>query len=108
MDFDPVLHHPARLKLAMLLAASTSASFNELQREAQLTAGNLQSHLKSLEAAGYVEAWRSIIDLKPRMRYRLSAGGAEALRAYCLQLEETVRAIEALPAELRRTARTDR
>ena len=96
MEFDPVLHHPARLKLSMLLAASTSASFNELQREAQLTAGNLQSHLKALEAAGYVEAWRSIIELKPRMRYKLSDAGVAALRTYCRQLEETVRAIGAL------------
>jgi len=82
----------------MLMAATTSASFNELAREAQLTAGNLQSHLKSLEAAGYVEAWRSLVELKPRMRYRLTRAGREALRAYCAQLTEAVRGIESLTA----------
>lgn len=96
LDLDPVLHHPARLKLAMLLAATTSASFNELAREAQLTAGNLQSHLKALEAAGYVEAWKSLIELKPRMRYRLSDPGATALRAYCAQLAALVQDIETI------------
>jgi DNA-binding MarR family transcriptional regulator len=82
----------------MLLAAATSMSFHEMQKEAKLTAGNLQSHLKSLEAAGYVEAWRSLIDLKPRMRYRLTPEGAAALKRYCAQLAEVVRGIESLRA----------
>lgn len=89
-DFDPVLHHPARLKLAMLIAATTSASFNELAREAKLTPGNLQSHLKALEAAGYVEAWRGIIELKPRMRYRLTDVGRAAMKTYCAALVAAV------------------
>lgn len=96
VDFDPVLHHPARLKLAMLLAATTSASFNELARDARLTAGNLQSHLKALEAAGYLEAWRSLIELKPRMRYQLTAAGRDALKTYCAQLSAAVRSLEGL------------
>lgn len=98
MEFDPVLHHPTRLKLVMLMAASTSASFNELAKEAKLTPGNLQSHIKALETAGYVEAWRSLVDLKPRMRYRLTEDGRAALRVYCAQLTETVRSIESLGA----------
>lgn len=93
-DFDPVLHHPARLKLAMLLAATTSASFNELAREAKLTPGNLQGHLKALEAAHYIEAWRGLIELKPRMRYRLAERGRAALREYCAQLAALVRDID--------------
>ena len=91
-----MLHHPARLKIVMLMAATTSSSFNELQREAALTAGNLQSHLKALETAGYVEAWRGLIGLKPRMRYRLTTTGQAALRDYCAQLTETVRSIQTL------------
>lgn len=78
----------------MLMAASQSVTFNELAREAALTPGNLQSHLKSLEAAGYVEAWRSIVELKPRMRYRLTVAGAGALKRYCDQLRETVSSIQ--------------
>lgn len=90
-EFDPLLHAPARLKLVMLLAAVPNASFHELQKESGLTPGNLQAHLKTLEAAGYVEATRSFIDLKPRMRYRLSPRGREALRAYCETLAATLR-----------------
>lgn len=94
-DLDPLLHAPARLKLAMLLAAGTTWSFNALAKEAGLTAGNLQSHLKALEAAGYVEARRGLVDLKPRMRYALTPKGRDALRAYCRALEETLRRLQA-------------
>lgn len=80
----------------MLMAATTSVSFNELAREAQLTPGNLQSHLKSLEAGGYVEAWKSLVELKPRMRYRLTGAGRAALRTYCDQLTLAVQNIQAL------------
>lgn len=96
LDFDPVLHHPTRLKLAMLMAATTNATFNELAREAALTPGNLQSHLKTLETAGYVEAWRGLVDLKPRMRYHLTPHGQTALRAYCDQLTAAVKSIQTL------------
>lgn len=82
----------------MLLAATTSASFNALAAEARLTPGNLQSHLKQLEGAGYVEAWRGLIDLKPRMRYRLTPAGVAALREYCAKLTATVHEIQALGA----------
>ena len=94
-DLDPLIHAPARLKLMMLLAASPSWSFNALAKETGLTAGNLQSHLKALEAAGYVDARRAIVDLKPRMRYALTETGREALRAYCRALEETLRRLQA-------------
>ena len=99
-DPDPLLHAPARLKLAMLLAAGTTWSFNALAKETGLTPGNLQSHLKALEAAGYVEARRALIDLKPRMRYALTPAGRDALRAYCRALEEMVRRLRTtMPAE---------
>lgn len=99
-DLDPLIHAPARLKLMMLLAAGTTWSFNALAKETGLTAGNLQSHLKALEAAGYVEARRALIDLKPRMRYALTDKGRDALRAYCRALEDMLRRLRAtMPAD---------
>ena len=77
----------------MLLASTTEGSFNALAKEAGLTAGNLQSHLKALEAAGYVEARRALIELKPRMRYSVTQHGRAALLSYCKALEETIRAV---------------
>lgn len=94
--FDPVIHVPARLKVMMLLAATTESSFNALAEEARLTAGNLASHLRTLEEAGYVRSRRGLVDLKPRVRYALTDPGRAALKAYCATLELALRRLQGL------------
>jgi DNA-binding MarR family transcriptional regulator len=93
-EFDPVIHAPARLKLLMILARLPVASFNDLAHDAGLTAGNLAAHLKALEAAGYVQSARGLIDLKPRVRYAMTPAGRDALKRYCAALREAVLRIE--------------
>lgn len=95
-DLDPVVHQPARLKVLMVLAATELAEFNQMAKLAGLTAGNLANHLKVLEEAGYVESMRRLVDLKPRMRYRLTGEGRTALKAYCAVIAEATRRIESL------------
>lgn len=96
VGLDPVLHAPARLKIMMVLAATPLASFATLERDAGLTAGNLAAHLRALEGAGYAESIRGLVDLRPRMRYRMTDAGREALRAYCGALAAAVRDLERL------------
>ncbi|WP_232549507.1 transcriptional regulator [Propioniciclava soli] len=54
---DPVIHAPVRLRIMVTLAAlgpGDDLSFSRLQSLHQLTAGNLITHLRKLEDAGYV------------------------------------------------------
>ena len=54
---DPVIHAPARLRIAVTLAAlgdGDDLSFTKLQDLIGLTPGNLITHLRKLEDAGYV------------------------------------------------------
>jgi DNA-binding MarR family transcriptional regulator len=54
---DPVIHAPVRLRTMVTLAAlrdGDSLSFPRLQQILGLTPGNLITHLRKLEAAGYV------------------------------------------------------
>ena len=54
---DPVIHAPARLRIAVTLAAlhdGDNLSFTTLQDLIGLTPGNLITHLRKLEDAGYV------------------------------------------------------
>lgn len=92
--FDPIIHVPARLKVMMLLASTTEASFQGLASEASLTDGNLASHLRTLEGAGYVRSRRGLVDLKPRVRYALTDAGRAALKAYCASLEAALRRLQ--------------
>jgi len=49
-----VLHEPVRLLLVNLLLAVDEAEFLYLLQETGLTKGNLSTHLRKLEEAGYV------------------------------------------------------
>ena len=54
---DPVIHAPARLRIVATLAAlrdGDSLSFTRLQDILDLTPGNLITHLRKLEDAGYL------------------------------------------------------
>jgi DNA-binding MarR family transcriptional regulator len=56
---DSVIHAPARLRIVVTLAAlpdGDSLSFTRLQDMLELTPGNLITHLRKLEDAGYLVA----------------------------------------------------
>jgi len=54
---DPLIHVPARLRILVTLAAlneGDTLSFTRLQDMLDLTPGNLITHLRKLEDAGYL------------------------------------------------------
>ena len=56
-DLDPVIHVPVRLRIMASLEhlpRDDDLSFSRLQSLLDLTAGNLITHLRKLEEAGYV------------------------------------------------------
>lgn len=82
---DPVLHAPARLQLVVLLEAvrgERDLTFSELQQLTRTTAGNLSTHLRRLEEAGYVAVTKDFVDRTPVTRVRLTAQGRDRLAVY--------------------------
>ena len=58
-SLDPLIHAPARLRIVATLAAlpdGASLSFTRLQDMLELTPGNLITHLRKLEDAGYLNS----------------------------------------------------
>jgi DNA-binding transcriptional ArsR family regulator len=56
-ELDPVIHAPSRLRIIAALATladGDSLSFSRLQHLLDLTPGNLITHLRRLDDAGYV------------------------------------------------------
>ena len=61
-ELDPLIHAPARLRIMVALAelpAGDTLSFPRLQQLLGLTAGNLITHLRRLDEAGYVTMSKS-------------------------------------------------
>lgn len=79
---DKVIHEPARLTIMAHLFVIESADFLFLMRQTNMTFGNLSSHLKKLEEAGYVEIIKDFIGKKPHTMIRLTKTGRSAFDAY--------------------------
>ncbi len=79
---DPVVHQPVRLAVLSLLATGYEADFNFLRHALAVTDGNLASHLRVLEDAGYVEVDKRFVGRRPNTLYRLTPAGRTAFAGY--------------------------
>ena len=89
-EVDRLIHEPARLMIVTILFAVNSADFLYLQRETELTKGNLSSHLSKLEAAGYIDIQETYRGKIPLTVCKLSTTGREAFAKYRSQLKYIV------------------
>jgi DNA-binding MarR family transcriptional regulator len=88
---DPVIHAPARLRIVATLAAlpnRDSLSFTRLQDMLELTPGNLITHLRKLEEAGYVATQKNGGGVTARTSVALTDGGRKALENYTTVLRQ--------------------
>ena len=87
---DPLIHEPARLRILATLAAlpvvGDSLSFTRLQQMLDLTPGNLITHLRKLEDAGYVTSEKTGGGASSRTSVGLTRQGRAALEAYTAAL----------------------
>jgi DNA-binding MarR family transcriptional regulator len=81
-NIDKIIHEPARLLLMAHLFVVESADFLFLQRQTGLTWGNMSSHLRKLENAGYVAVEKEFIDKKPHTTLKLTDKGRRAFKEY--------------------------
>jgi DNA-binding MarR family transcriptional regulator len=81
-NINKIIHEPARLLLMAHLFVVESADFLFLQRQTGLTWGNISSHLRKLENAGYVSVEKEFIDKKPHTTLKLTEEGRAAFKDY--------------------------
>ncbi len=86
---DPLIHTPARLRIVVTLASlpdGDELSFPRLQDILGLTPGNLITHLRKLEEAGYVTTVKTGHGIWSRTTVALTNRGRAALDAYAAAL----------------------
>ncbi len=82
---DPVIHATARLRVVATLAAldpGDELSFPRLQKVLDMTAGNLSTHLRKLEDAGYVRITKTHEGRTPATYLALTSTGRAAFERY--------------------------
>ena len=86
---DPLIHVPARLCIVATLATladGDALSFTRLQNMIGLTPGNLITHLRKLEDAGYLSTEKIGNGVASRTSVALSNRGRRALNTYTATL----------------------
>ena len=90
LQLDRVIHEKGRLALMSMLAAAPELSFTELRDTLAMTDGNLTSHMRTLQEAGYVSVSKSYENNRPLTTCSLTAAGKKACGSYVDLLEQIV------------------
>jgi DNA-binding MarR family transcriptional regulator len=88
-ELDPVIHAQARLRVTVALAAlpdGDQITFPRLQQLLEMSAGNLSTHLRKLEDAGYVQLAKTHQRRTPVTYVSLTRTGRRALEDYTAAL----------------------
>ena len=91
LQLDRVIHEKGRLAIMSMLAASPELSFTELRDVLEMTDGNLTTHVRTLQEAGYVSVAKSYQNNRRLTTLSLTAAGRKAFAEYVAVLERIVR-----------------
>ena len=90
LNLDRVIHEKGRLGIMSSLAGSPELAFTELRDTLDMTDGNLTTHIRTLQEAGYVSVAKSYQDKRPLTTCSLTAKGHKAFSTYINLLEQIV------------------
>jgi DNA-binding MarR family transcriptional regulator len=87
---DKTFDSRIRLGIMSALMVNDAVDFNTLKELLDATDGNLASHLKGLEAAGYISVQKSFNGRKPMTRYKATRQGRKAFESHIAALEKLI------------------
>lgn len=90
VNLDPVIHAQARLMVLTYLYVVENADYVFLMHLTGLTWGNLATHLKKLEEAGYVKIQKTYKGKKPQSIVSLTEQGRTAFQNYRKNIKQAL------------------
>ncbi len=85
------------MAIMSMLAATAELSFTELRDALGMTDGNLTTHIRTLQEAGYVSVAKSFQNRRPLTTCSLTGAGRRAFDSYINLLEQIVRQAKPKP-----------
>lgn len=79
------------MAIMSLLAATPELSFTELRDALDMTDGNITTHIRTLQQAGYIAVTKSFQEKRPLTTCALTPAGRKAFEDYIKLLEQIVR-----------------
>ncbi len=90
-QLDKTIHERGRLSIMTLLAARAEWSFQDLKAELQMSDGNLITHLRTLQDAGFIAMSKLPTNSRPQTTCSLTPAGRLAFDRYLAILEEIIK-----------------
>ena len=90
LQLDRVIHEKGRLAILSMLAATPELSFIEMRDALNMTDGNLTTHIRTLQEAGYISISKSYQNNRPHTTCSLTPSGKKAFTAYINLLEQII------------------
>lgn len=90
---DETIHQSTRLRIMTMLVSQPEGerlAYGFIQTMLDLTAGNLTTHLRKLEDAGYLAITKEFLDSKPRTWVEATPVGRRAFAEYLSILEKAL------------------
>ena len=90
---NETVHQSTRLRIMTLLAAEPQTdrlAYTFIQHALGLTGGNMTTHLRKLEEAGYVAMTKEFQEAKPRTWVEATPEGRRAFAEYLVNLERAL------------------
>ena len=91
-DLDRLIYERVRLGIMSTLSVNQALSFTELKALLKTSDGNLSTHARKLEDAGYLKCRKTFSGRVPKTEYRLSSKGIRAFARYLDHMEALIRA----------------
>jgi DNA-binding MarR family transcriptional regulator len=89
-NLDKVIHEKGRMAIMSLLAVTSEISFTDMRNDLGMTDGNLTTHIRHLQKAGYVGVTKSFRGKRPLTTLSLTTDGRTAFTTYIDTLEQIV------------------
>ena len=90
LQLDRVIHEKGRLAIMSMLAAAPELSFTEMRDALSMTDGNLTTHIRTLQEAGYVSVTKSFQNNRPLTTCSMTSAGKKAFTNYINLLESII------------------
>jgi len=89
-ELDEIVHQRSRLGILAVAYEVESVDFSYLQRNLQLTPGNLNGHLTALESVGLIRVSKSFRGRRPLTSISITSAGRKAFRAEIARLKAII------------------
>lgn len=93
IDLNETIHQSTRLRIMTLLVSQPETgrlAYRFIQKTLDVTGGNLTTHLRKLEDAGYLVLTKEVRDARPRTWVQATSTGRRAFADYLSNLERAL------------------